>query len=179
MILIDVSTFKCRHVLNAKESWSTHDGTFHSEIFFQNILDLFDDENWAKETLSWWAKYVLVITQNVCVKNQNPGVIPISPSTFGSKLLTDHLIQKREGRTGVDGIRPKSTSSRTSAPEAPSRTRCSGPNQTSRTPSELLGGTPPLREKDISRLLTESSESATSERRRTGPSSINAATRKV
>ena len=114
---------------------------------------------------------------NACVKNQSPGVIPISPSTFGSKLLTDHLIQKREGRTGVDGIRPKSTSSHTSTPSAPSCTRCSGPNQTSRTPSELLGGTPPLREKNISRLLTESS--VTSERRRTGPSSINAATRKV
>ena len=59
--------FKCRHALNAKESWCTKDGPFKADIFFQNILDLFDgDKTWATETLSWWNEYVLVILQNVC-----------------------------------------------------------------------------------------------------------------
>lgn len=32
------------------------DGNFHSDIFFQNIVDLFDDEEWGKETLTWWTE---------------------------------------------------------------------------------------------------------------------------
>jgi hypothetical protein len=30
-----------------------------SDIFFNNILDLFDDEDWADETLGWWTEYVI------------------------------------------------------------------------------------------------------------------------
>jgi len=54
MFLIDVS--KCRFVLNSKESWSSEDSTFDSSSFFQNIMKLFNDEDWANETLTWWNK---------------------------------------------------------------------------------------------------------------------------
>jgi hypothetical protein len=46
----------CRYILNTKGSWSSEDGNFNSPIFFQNILDLFEDEDWAKKTLAWWTK---------------------------------------------------------------------------------------------------------------------------
>jgi len=52
IFLIDVS--KCCFVLNAKESWYSEDGPFDSSVFFQNIINLFDDKDWAKETLTWW-----------------------------------------------------------------------------------------------------------------------------
>jgi hypothetical protein len=59
--------FKCRHVLNAKESWCTHDGPFKSELFFKEIMRLFKGDNtWTTETLNWWNEYVLVILRNVC-----------------------------------------------------------------------------------------------------------------
>ncbi|KAI0282712.1 hypothetical protein BC826DRAFT_864669, partial [Russula brevipes] len=48
----------CRHVLNAKESWSNQDGGFHADIFYENIVELFEDDDWAKETLTWWNKWV-------------------------------------------------------------------------------------------------------------------------
>ncbi|KAI0282242.1 hypothetical protein BC826DRAFT_922014, partial [Russula brevipes] len=48
----------CRHVLNGKESWSTQDGGFHTDIFYTNIVDLFDDDKWKQETLSWWNEWV-------------------------------------------------------------------------------------------------------------------------
>ena len=47
---------KCRYVLNVKESWSIEDGNFHADIFFHNIMALFDDEEWAEDTLEWWNK---------------------------------------------------------------------------------------------------------------------------
>jgi hypothetical protein len=50
------SSSKCRHVLNARESWTTQDGNFFADVFYQNIVDLFSDEQWAEETLSWWNK---------------------------------------------------------------------------------------------------------------------------
>jgi len=56
--------FQCCFVLNSKVSWCTQDGSFHSGIFFKNIVNLFDDEDWAKETLEWWNKYV--VHPNIC-----------------------------------------------------------------------------------------------------------------
>ena len=47
---------KCHHILNARELWVTQDGTFSAEVFYQNIIDLFTDEEWSKETLLWWNK---------------------------------------------------------------------------------------------------------------------------
>jgi len=37
-------------------SWAVEDGTFNASIFFENIMDLFNDEDWAKETLAWWTR---------------------------------------------------------------------------------------------------------------------------
>jgi len=51
--------FQSRFVLNSKVSWCSQDGKFHSGIFFKNIVNLFEDEDWAKETLEWWNKYVV------------------------------------------------------------------------------------------------------------------------
>jgi len=50
------SYFECRHVLNAKELWSIQDRSFHTDAFFWNTLDLFDDQEWADETVGWWNK---------------------------------------------------------------------------------------------------------------------------
>ncbi|KAI0290116.1 hypothetical protein BC826DRAFT_877770, partial [Russula brevipes] len=44
----------CRHVLNEKETWTNIDGKFHAQIFYQNVVDLFNDQEWANETLLWW-----------------------------------------------------------------------------------------------------------------------------
>jgi hypothetical protein len=54
LLCLSSAYLKCRHVLNAKELWSTQDGSFHADTFFRNILDLFDDQEWAEETLKWW-----------------------------------------------------------------------------------------------------------------------------
>jgi hypothetical protein len=43
-------------MLNGKESWSVQDGTFHMDVFFKNIMDLFDDKEWVEETLDWWTQ---------------------------------------------------------------------------------------------------------------------------
>jgi hypothetical protein len=40
--------------LNSKDTWSTHNGGFHADVFYQNVVDSFDDEKWAKETTEWW-----------------------------------------------------------------------------------------------------------------------------
>jgi hypothetical protein len=48
------SHIKCRHVLNVRESWATQDANFYADAFYQMILDLFVDEQWAEETLLWW-----------------------------------------------------------------------------------------------------------------------------
>ena len=45
------SYLQCRHVLNGKGSWSTEDGGFHANVFYNNILDLFDGKQWAEDTL--------------------------------------------------------------------------------------------------------------------------------
>jgi len=51
---IGYAAVMCRHVLNAKESWATQDGAFHADVFFSNIMELFDDRKWAIDTLEWW-----------------------------------------------------------------------------------------------------------------------------
>jgi hypothetical protein len=37
-------------------SWGMQDRSFNTKGFFQNIMGLFDDEDWAKETLAWWTR---------------------------------------------------------------------------------------------------------------------------
>jgi len=54
-----VKGWEARFVLNSRESWSTEDGDFHSEKFFNNIVSLFDGRRWSRETLAWWNAYVV------------------------------------------------------------------------------------------------------------------------
>lgn len=54
LCLSDLLDFKCRHVLNSKESWASQDGAFNAEEFNQNIMGLFIKKEWAEETLVWW-----------------------------------------------------------------------------------------------------------------------------
>jgi hypothetical protein len=46
--------FKARHILNTKESWSVQDGAFNAKSFYENIVALFKDRQWADDTLKWW-----------------------------------------------------------------------------------------------------------------------------
>jgi hypothetical protein len=37
--------------------WTTDDGAFEYEVFYQNIVRMFEDDAedpWVKETLGWW-----------------------------------------------------------------------------------------------------------------------------
>ena len=35
-------------------------GGFDLNMFYQQIVELFEDEVWAKETLEWWNWYVFI-----------------------------------------------------------------------------------------------------------------------
>ncbi|KAI0278902.1 hypothetical protein BC826DRAFT_926532, partial [Russula brevipes] len=55
---IAYAAIMCRHVLNSKESWAVQDGSFQADVFYHNIVDLFEDKDWADETMAWWNKWV-------------------------------------------------------------------------------------------------------------------------
>ncbi|KAH9957973.1 hypothetical protein BC827DRAFT_1222779 [Russula dissimulans] len=59
LVMIGYAAVMCRHVLNAKESWAIQDGGFHADTFYDNIIELFDDNCWAQETLKWWDDQVV------------------------------------------------------------------------------------------------------------------------
>ncbi|KAI0282050.1 hypothetical protein BC826DRAFT_1110980 [Russula brevipes] len=56
---IAYAAIMCRHVLNSKESWAVQDGSFQANVFYHNIVDLFEDKDWADETMAWWNKWRL------------------------------------------------------------------------------------------------------------------------
>lgn len=51
---------KCCHVLNIRELWMTQDGNFFADAFYQSIVNLFSNEQWAEEALLWWNKWGLI-----------------------------------------------------------------------------------------------------------------------
>jgi hypothetical protein len=48
--------------LSSCEEWGAEDGQFVLQDFYTTIIELFEDEEdeWVKETLGWWNKYVFV-----------------------------------------------------------------------------------------------------------------------
>ncbi|KAI0278982.1 hypothetical protein BC826DRAFT_976082 [Russula brevipes] len=38
-------------------SWAVQDGSFQADVFYHNIVDLFEDKDWADETMAWWNKW--------------------------------------------------------------------------------------------------------------------------
>ncbi|KAH9835782.1 uncharacterized protein C8Q71DRAFT_858627 [Rhodofomes roseus] len=47
-------TTQCRFSLDATHEWKVADGEFKYQVFFDNILALFDDEEFAAETIKWY-----------------------------------------------------------------------------------------------------------------------------
>ncbi|KAF7359979.1 hypothetical protein MVEN_00724800 [Mycena venus] len=45
--------------MSSKQDWHKKDGDFDYEVFFWTIYNLFDDEEWAEETIALWNRVVL------------------------------------------------------------------------------------------------------------------------
>jgi hypothetical protein len=54
--------FQFRHCISALNDWCTEDDLFNRENLSTFLLSLFEDpdNHWAKDTLAWWNKYVLL-----------------------------------------------------------------------------------------------------------------------
>jgi hypothetical protein len=47
--------------LSSVNSWNPVDGAFNYEVFFDNILELLDQEDeWGRSTLEWWNKLSMI-----------------------------------------------------------------------------------------------------------------------
>jgi len=89
----------CRHILNSKASWATEDGGFRADVFYANIVDLFDDKEWAQDTLDWWNKWVF---------GDDPRVQDNSPGQRRETGVTS-LAAQRAARRRNAGVRDKSS----------------------------------------------------------------------
>jgi hypothetical protein len=50
------SSFQCHVFLNGKETFFFWKDIFNPQGFYENIMGLFDDEEFALGTLNWWLK---------------------------------------------------------------------------------------------------------------------------
>jgi len=52
------------------DSMDTEDGTFDAVDFFDQLMELFeDDEEWVQDTLNWWNERVFGISQSSSRRN--------------------------------------------------------------------------------------------------------------
>jgi hypothetical protein len=115
-----------RFALSSVESWSSEDGEFDYEAFFNNIVDLFETDNthpWVLETLEWWQRYALITSHShvlltfrlaakslalaIAQRNGNVpqnririAVIQMTPSTrslYNARRLTDSMSRRQVG----------------------------------------------------------------------------------
>jgi hypothetical protein len=59
--------------------WASQDGGFHAEIFYQNILDLFDNKLWVDEMLVWWNELGTTAFLNSCTNLESQASLWRSP----------------------------------------------------------------------------------------------------
>ena len=52
---------KARFALSSQQTWSGKDGQFNYEDFAANLRQVFEaDEAWARSTIRWWNRYVVI-----------------------------------------------------------------------------------------------------------------------
>ncbi|OBZ76834.1 hypothetical protein A0H81_02943 [Grifola frondosa] len=49
-----IAVLVSRFILNDQDGWSANDNKFIGADFYKNIINLFDDAEWAAATLRWW-----------------------------------------------------------------------------------------------------------------------------
>ncbi|KAG6874525.1 hypothetical protein C0992_007650, partial [Termitomyces sp. T32_za158] len=54
--IIAYTAIQARFALSSISQWNLQEGVFNFQDFYYNILSLFDDRQWAKETLAFWNK---------------------------------------------------------------------------------------------------------------------------
>ena len=60
-------------VLSSVELWFSDDGIFNYEVFFDNIVDLFETDDkhpWVLKMLEWWQRYVTTSHLHILVTFQ-------------------------------------------------------------------------------------------------------------
>ncbi|KAI0288891.1 hypothetical protein BC826DRAFT_915268, partial [Russula brevipes] len=97
----------CRHILNSNESWATEDSGFRADIFYANIVDLFDDKEWAQDTLDWWNKWVSCRqTWNCCIQHSRrcSGMTPGSRTTRPANVVRRGLLHSQPSALHAGGM---------------------------------------------------------------------------
>ena len=53
--------------MDAQTEWCDQDGEFVYEAFFDNLMEMFEDEEWAKGVLEWYNVYVTLYSLFLCM----------------------------------------------------------------------------------------------------------------
>ena len=53
--------------MDAQTEWCDQDGEFVYEAFFDNLMEMFEDEEWAKGVLDWYNVYVVFFSLFLCM----------------------------------------------------------------------------------------------------------------
>ncbi|KAF8263533.1 hypothetical protein EI94DRAFT_1703920 [Lactarius quietus] len=57
--MIAYATVQARFAISSEPNWGTMDGLFDYDVFFNVIVEIFDqDEEWKQDTIQWWNKEV-------------------------------------------------------------------------------------------------------------------------
>lgn len=55
---------QARFMISSMEKWSSKDGSFEIDVFYENIAQVFEEypnDKFAVETLAWYQRYILVL----------------------------------------------------------------------------------------------------------------------
>ncbi|KAH9834204.1 uncharacterized protein C8Q71DRAFT_725381 [Rhodofomes roseus] len=96
-------TILARFQLNSVAEWDVNDGVFTGVEFFNNLLSLFEDDEWRKDTLAWWNAQVFgTKTPGMPSSHAIPRAGPSSVSQLKQQRAARRLLASARRRSNPD-----------------------------------------------------------------------------
>ena len=93
--------------MDAQTEWCDQDGEFVYEAFFDNLMEMFEDEEWAKGVLDWYNVYVVFFSLFLCMLTRisvRSSARDITTTRVDSSLVNPPSMSSLKGAAG--GFRP-------------------------------------------------------------------------
>lgn len=95
---------QARFSLDALAEWNDQDGEFVYEAFFDNLMEMFEDEEWAKGVLDWYNVYVVFFSLFLCMLTRisvRSSARDITTTRVDSSLVNPPSMSSLKGAAGA------------------------------------------------------------------------------